>query len=166
VRTVYSDSSSSSSAAFWQVSFNGKESMGAGNAYLVSGLLLFVPLLVGGSLGLVRGTLLLGQSLPLLAELLADLTWVGLDAATLEHQDRRLTELDTGVVLADLLALLVGEEHVGRETTLGRVGIYSEVSFKFRGSRMHVSDLPFFFLPPSALVALPLPRVTFSLGMM
>jgi hypothetical protein len=74
VRTVYSDSSSSSSAAFWQVSFNGKESMGAGNAYLVSGLLLFVPLLVGGSLGLVRGTLLLGQSLPLLAELLADLT--------------------------------------------------------------------------------------------
>jgi hypothetical protein len=31
---------------------------------------------------------------------------------------------------------------------------------------MHVSDSPFFFLPPSALVALPLPRVTFSLGMM
>jgi hypothetical protein len=48
--------------------------VGAGDAYLVSGLLLFVPLLVGGSLGLVRGTLLLGQSLPLLAELLADLT--------------------------------------------------------------------------------------------
>jgi hypothetical protein len=42
--------------------------------YLVSGLLLLVTLLVGGSLGLVRRTLLLGQSLPLLAELLADLT--------------------------------------------------------------------------------------------
>jgi hypothetical protein len=31
---------------------------------------------------------------------------------------------------------------------------------------MHANDLPFFFLPPSGLVALPLPRVTFSLGMM
>lgn len=35
----------------------------------------------------------------------------------------RLTELDAGVLLADLVALLVGEEHVGGETTLGRVGI-------------------------------------------
>jgi hypothetical protein len=74
VITVYSDSSSSSSAAFWQISLDGKESLGAGDTYLISGLLLFVPLLVSGSLGLVRGTLLLGQSLPLLAELLADLT--------------------------------------------------------------------------------------------
>lgn len=31
---------------------------------------------------------------------------------------------------------------------------------------MHVINSPFFFLPPSALVALPLPRVTFSLGML
>jgi hypothetical protein len=36
---------------------------------------------------------------------------------------RRLTELDAGVLLADLVALLVGEEHVGGETTLGRVGV-------------------------------------------
>ena len=35
----------------------------------------------------------------------------------------RHTELDTGVVLADLVALLVGEKHVGGETTLGRVGV-------------------------------------------
>jgi hypothetical protein len=33
------------------------------------------------------------------------------------------TELDTGVVLADLVALLVGEEHVGGKTTLGLVGV-------------------------------------------
>ena len=38
-------------------------------------------------------------------------------------QRRKLTELDAGVVLADLLTLLVGEEHVCRETTLGRVGV-------------------------------------------
>lgn len=44
-------------------------------AYLVRGLLLFVPLLVGGSLGLVGLALLLAESLPLLAELLADLAW-------------------------------------------------------------------------------------------
>ena len=36
----------------------------------------------------------------------------------------RHTELDTGVVLADLVALLVGEEHVGRKTALGLVGIW------------------------------------------
>jgi len=34
------------------------------------------------------------------------------------------TELDAGVVLADLVTLLVGEEHVGRETTLRLVGIW------------------------------------------
>jgi hypothetical protein len=36
------------------------------------------------------------------------------------------TELDAGVVLADLVALLVGEEHVGRETTLGLVGVWRQ----------------------------------------
>jgi hypothetical protein len=35
-----------------------------------------------------------------------------------------LTEADAGVVLTDLLAVLVGEEHVGRETTLGGVGVW------------------------------------------
>jgi hypothetical protein len=40
--------------------------------------------------------------------------------------EKRLTELDTGVVLADLVTLLVGKEHVGRETTLGRVGVCNE----------------------------------------
>jgi hypothetical protein len=47
---------------------------------------------------------------------------------------------------------------------LGALG--SEYLLERRQDRMHVSNSPFFFLPPSALVALPLPRVTFSLGML
>lgn len=39
-----------------------------------------------------------------------------------------LTELDTRVLLTDLLTLLVREEHVGRETTLGRVGVCTMIS--------------------------------------
>jgi hypothetical protein len=38
-----------------------------------------------------------------------------------------LTELDAGVVLTDLLALLVGEEHVCGKTTLGRVGVWQMI---------------------------------------
>jgi len=34
-----------------------------------------------------------------------------------------LTELDAGVVGANLVTLVVGEAHVGGETTLGRVGV-------------------------------------------
>jgi len=33
------------------------------------------------------------------------------------------TEADARVLLTNVLALLIGEEHVGREATLGRVGI-------------------------------------------
>jgi hypothetical protein len=43
--------------------------------------------------------------------------------------EQRLTELDTGVVLADLVTLLVGKEHVGRETTLGRVGVWRKLEW-------------------------------------
>jgi hypothetical protein len=75
----------------------------------------------------------------------------------------RLTELDARVLLADLVALVVGKEHVGRKTTLGRVGV-CRVSIWFGECGKHS---PFFFLPPAALAsALPLPRVDFSLGMM
>jgi hypothetical protein len=35
----------------------------------------------------------------------------------------RLTEFDSGVVLTDFVALVVGEEHVCGKTTLGRVGV-------------------------------------------
>lgn len=34
-----------------------------------------------------------------------------------------LTELDAGVLLPHVLTLLVGEEHIGRETSLGGVGV-------------------------------------------
>jgi hypothetical protein len=37
---------------------------------------------------------------------------------------RRRTKRDTGVLVADVVALLVGEEHVCGKTTLGGVGIY------------------------------------------
>jgi len=38
-------------------------------------------------------------------------------------ETRRRTELDARVILADLVARVVGEEHVGGETTLGCVGV-------------------------------------------
>lgn len=34
------------------------------------------------------------------------------------------TEADARVLITDILTLLVREEHVGRETTLGRVGVF------------------------------------------
>lgn len=73
---------------------------------LVRGLLVLVALLVGSSLGLIGGLLLVRQLLPLVAEDLSD-----------------LAELDAGVILTDLVALLIGEEHVGGETTLGGIGV-------------------------------------------
>jgi hypothetical protein len=41
---------------------------------------------------------------------------------------RSLTEGDARVLDAHILTLLIGEEHVGRETTFGRVGILGVVS--------------------------------------
>jgi hypothetical protein len=61
------------------------------------------------------------------------------------------TETDAGVVFTDILTLLVGEEHVGRETTLGSVGIceWSEYVVKYL---VHIYA-PFFFLSaPRALL--------------
>jgi len=49
--------------------------------YLVSGLLLFVALLVSSSLGLVGSALLLVQGFPLLAKNLADLAYSMLEKA-------------------------------------------------------------------------------------
>lgn len=43
-----------------------------------------------------------------------------------------LTEADARVLLADVLALLVGEEHVGRETPLGSVGVCETVSMELQ----------------------------------
>jgi len=69
-------------------------------------LLVLVPLLVGGGLGLVRSALLVVQGLPALTEDLA-----------------HLAEGDARVLIANILALLVGEEHVRRKTTLRGVGV-------------------------------------------
>lgn len=81
-----------------------------------------------------------------------------------------LTEGDAGVLLANLVAVVVGEEHVGRQSTLGRVGVcVDRVSLgwfpgqKTRRSRPLQIDLPFlrrWTLPPVAAL-----RVDFSLGM-
>lgn len=75
-------------------------------SYIVGLLLILIPLLVGSSLGLVGRTLLVAESLPSLTEDLAD-----------------LAESDAGVLLPDVVTLLVGEEHVGGEATLGCVGV-------------------------------------------
>lgn len=40
----------------------------------------------------------------------------------------QLTELDARVLLANLVALVVGEEHVGGQTALRHVGVYRRVS--------------------------------------
>jgi hypothetical protein len=92
--------------------------------YLVGSLLFLVPLLVSGGLGIVWLALLLVQGLPLLSEKLADLAYAWLEMWFMLVELYRLTELDAGVVLADLVTLIVGEEHVSGKTTLGGVGVY------------------------------------------
>ncbi len=77
-------------------------------SYIIGLLLVLIPLLIGSSLGLVGRALLVAESLPPLTEDLAD-----------------LAESHTRVLLTDVVTLLVGEEHVGGEATLGRVGVYS-----------------------------------------
>jgi hypothetical protein len=37
---------------------------------------------------------------------------------------RRLTELDAGVILPNLVAVVVGKEHVGRQTALRGIGVW------------------------------------------
>jgi len=137
----------------------------SGSVVLVGFLLLLVTLLISGGLGDVWNALLLRQSLPPLTEKLADLACVRLESRHVANRklEKRLTELDARVLLADLVTLVVGKEHVRRKTTLRCVGV-CRVSIRFGECRQRS---PFFFLPPAALAsALPLPRVDFSLGMM
>lgn len=95
----------------------------------VGSLLLLVTLLVSGGLGLVRGLLLVVEGLPLLTEELANLAYdASVSCSHVKDCWRRHTELDARVVLADLVTLLVGEEHVRRETALGHVGVWRRVS--------------------------------------
>ena len=46
-----------------------------------------------------------------------------------------LTKADARVLLAHVLALLVGKEHVGREASLGGIGVWEEVSRHARHDR-------------------------------
>jgi len=62
-----------------------------------------------------------------------------------------LTEADTGILLTDILTLLIGKEHVGREATLGRVRICGRKSARLDGSYVHADDIPFFFFSTLAL---------------
>ena len=76
----------------------------------------------------------------------------------------RHTEGDAWVLVADVLTLLVGEEHVGRETTLWRVGVCEGGQHHCdRDNVEEEQDEPFFFFSVRlAVVAL---LVDFSLGM-
>lgn len=94
----------------------------------VSGLLLFVALLVSGSLVVVGLALGVAQRLPLVTKLLADLTYGTVRHSRSSAKAITLTEADTGVLLANLVTVVVGEEHVGRETTLGGVGVWSNLA--------------------------------------
>lgn len=79
---------------------------------------------------------------------------------------RRRTELDARVLLADVVTLLVGEEHVGGETALGHVGVCAWSANDDGSTGKSRRDIPFFFLPPSALPPFLAPRVVaFSFGM-
>jgi hypothetical protein len=82
----------------------------------------------------------------------------------MRESNARLTELDAGVVLTDLLAGLVGEEHVGGKTTLGGVGVWRCKSVTKRHHQVKLLNIPFFFLPPSFLAVLRV--VALSLGML
>lgn len=74
------------------------------------------------------------------------------------------TEGDAGVLIPDVLALLVGEEHIGRKTTLGRVRVWVGVSDWDGRSGDRRGHSPFFFFsPPRALV---LRVVVFSFGIL
>lgn len=115
------------------------------STYVVGLLLILVALLVGGSLGLIGTTLLVVEGLPALTQDLAN-----------------LAERNAGVLLANVLALLVGEEHVGRQTALRSVGVWQQVSMRqFNKSAPcdatseHIPFLARFFstLPPRLLAA-------------
>lgn len=90
----------------------------------VCSLLLFVSLLVSGSLGLIWCLLLLVQGLPPLAEELANLAFTkSVTSARASVIAVGLTELDARVLIADLITSVVGEEHVGRKTALWHVRV-------------------------------------------
>jgi hypothetical protein len=78
--------------------------------------------------------------------------------------ERMRTEADAWVFLANSITLIVGEEHVGRETTLGRVGVCGG-QLKCAEQIWCVHE-PFFFLSPLVLLALVLLAAALGILMM
>ena len=130
---VYSSSSSSSSApaAPWEQCqrLNVKVAhIPAWKTYTsVCGLFLFVSFFVGSSLGLKRSALLLAESLPFLAEKFTNFACDSHVVSRSAHVGRNFTithtKLNTWVLVANLLSLLIGEKHISRKTALGGSGI-------------------------------------------
>jgi hypothetical protein len=87
--------------------------------------LLFISLLVSDGLLFIGLSVGLVHALPDLAELTAKGTCKALTRGEKKKKkkDRVLTKGDAGVLLADTLTVLVGKEHVGRETALGSIGV-------------------------------------------
>ena len=101
-----------------------KHNVGECSTHLILGLLILVSLLVCRSLVFVRDALLFVQGLPSVTKNFSDLACGRvLRVCDFDQVWDRRTEADAWVFVADILALLVGKEHVRGQTTLGRVGI-------------------------------------------
>lgn len=136
--------------------------------YVVACLLALVSLLVGFGFGLIRLALFRVERLPSLTEDLANLTYSAraMSAHSPETLDRVVsrTKADSGVLLPHVVTLLVGEEHVGRQTTLWCIGVWQRLVSDGLKRRSLGGDEPFFFLPPSVAALALVLRVAFSLG--
>ena len=100
------------------------------NTYIiVTRLLIFVALLVGFGFGLIWFALLHVKCLPPFSENLADLACSATPSISSSHYTHEgrgpmPTKGDAWIFLSYIVALFVGKEHVGGETTLRGVGIY------------------------------------------
>lgn len=124
---------------------------------LISRLLVFIALLVGGSLLLIGSLLRLRQALPFLPEHFANVTchyfqqsFRGIQLDTIAVHSKP-TKLHVGVVSTNFLTLLVGEKHVGRKATFWGVRIFEATFVSWKQSEPQKDEVPFLRLPPSAL---------------
>lgn len=138
------------------------------DAYIIGRLLILVALLVRSSLGFVWLALLVVQRLPAFTEDLSDLACKTQRMSVNDLRDLisdvdERTKGDSGILISNILTLVVGEEHVGREGTFGRVGILVKLVSNASTGQIWRHYSPFFFFStPRALV---LRVVVFSLGM-
>jgi hypothetical protein len=77
--------------------------------------------------------------------------------------NRKLTKLDTGIVLADFVAVVIGEEHVRRQATLWCVGIFGYQVSTGGLCACRRRYIPFLRLPSTLDLAL---RVLVSFGIL